>query len=164
MRTSLDKPPIFEADSDQPYARRVAIGWLVFGAILLGIVTFIFWYFIDGGRTPEPERVAAIREPRDLEVGDVDGVVDVTERVAVAELHLDLAGVVIGRHDVLSRGRYNRRSTFGKSRHTGTPQNFVPSVQRGEIRPLRTTQGGPTKRIRRGWTARTCSTSSIDAM
>ena len=38
---------------------------------------------------------------------------------------------------------HNRRTALGKSRQTGTPQKCEPSVQRGEIRPLRTTQGGP---------------------
>ena len=37
-------------------------------------------------------------------------------------------------------------SALGKLRQTGTPQKWVPSVQRGEIRPLRTTHGGPTYR------------------
>lgn len=38
---------------------------------------------------------------------------------------------------------YNRLVTAGKSRHTGTPQKCVPSVQRGEMSPLRITHGGP---------------------
>ena len=41
------------------------------------------------------------------------------------------------------RWRQRRRTTSGKLRQTGTPQKCVPSVQRGEIRPLRTTHGGP---------------------
>src|SRR5690606_26767786 len=37
-------------------------------------------------------------------------------------------------------------STCGKLRHTGTPQKWLPSVQRGLASPSRTKQGGPTWR------------------
>ena len=63
----------------------------------------------------------------------------------------------------LRQGRYSRRVTFGKVRQTGTPQKCSPSVQVGVMRPWRSTQGGPMWRARRGWTARTCSSSSIEA-
>ena len=58
---------------------------------------------------------------------------------------------------------YSRRTTAGKSLHTGTPQKWEPSVHRGEMRPLRITHGGPICRPIAGCTARTCSISSIDA-
>src|SRR5690606_2210447 len=55
------------------------------------------------------------------------------------------------------------RSTRGKSRHTGTPQKWLRSVQRGLARPSRTKQGGPTWRTSSGCTARTWASSFIDA-
>ena len=58
---------------------------------------------------------------------------------------------------------YSGRTTFGKLRQTGTPQKCSPSVQVGVMRPWRSTQGGPMWRASRGWTARTCSSSSIEA-
>lgn len=70
---------------------------------------------------------------------------------------------ILGGGPQASRLRQSSRVACGKSRQTGTPQNLVPSVHRGETSPLRTTQGGPMNRVSRGWTARTCSISSIDA-
>ena len=56
-----------------------------------------------------------------------------------------------------------RRSTAGKCRQTGTPQKCSPSVQVGVMRPARSTQGGPMCFASAGWTARSWSSSSMEA-
>ena len=58
---------------------------------------------------------------------------------------------------------YRRRTTAGKSLHTGTPQKWVPSVHRGEIEAVADHAGRADVPADRGCTARTCSISSIDA-
>ena len=51
-----------------------------------------------------------------------------------------------------------RRTTFGKSRQTGTPQKCVPSVQRGEIEPVADdARRADVARRAAGATARTCA-------
>ena len=116
---------------------------------------------------PGQHAVGGVDDDLQPQIEERCAVVAVDDRVVRQEREDEPAGRVEvnepGGNDGRSSAATDAGRRPGKSLHTGTPQKCEPSVQRGEISPLRITHGGPMWRPMRGCTARTCSISSIDA-